>query len=90
MAPSYLQGRVAGGQPLPQVQLVPVAGRNTRMTEERRKLRTLMAFLLAMEGGWENAGMPRDVFRVVLDLLMPTWDPLRRKNAGPAPPLQES
>ena len=53
--------------------------------EESRKLRTLMASLLRVEDGWENAGMPRDVFRVVLDLLMPSWDPLRRKNAGAAP-----
>jgi len=28
--------------------------------------------------------MPRDVFRVVLDLLMPFWDPLRRKGPRPA------
>jgi len=32
-----------------------------------------------MEGGPENTGMPRDVFRgVFMDLLMPTWDPLRQ------------
>ena len=45
-----------------------------------------MAFLLGMEGGWKSAGMLRGVFRVVLDLLMPSWDPLRRRNAGAAPP----
>ena len=55
-----------------------------------KKFRNLMAFVLGMEGGPENTGMPRDVFRgVVLDLLMPTWDPLRRKSAGAAPPLQQ-
>ena len=37
-----------------------------------------MAFLLGVEGGLKNEGMPRDVFRVVLDFLMPPWDPLRR------------
>jgi len=26
--------------------------------------------------------MPRDVFRVVVELLMPFWDPLRRKAQG--------
>jgi len=34
--------------------------------------------------------MPRDVFRVVMDLLMPTWDPLGRKNAGAEPSVQQS
>ena len=43
-----------------------------------------MAFVLGMKGGWENMGMPRDVFRVVMDLLMPSWDPLRRKDVGAA------
>ena len=44
--------------------------------EERRKLRVTMAFIC----GLEREGMPRDVFRVVLDLLMPSWDPLRRRS----------
>ena len=57
--------------------------------EEDRKLRNLMAFLLGMEGGPKGEGMPRDVFWVVQDLLMPTWGPLRRKSAGAAPPLQQ-
>jgi len=26
--------------------------------------------------------MPRDVFRVVLNMLMPSWDPLRRGGVG--------
>jgi hypothetical protein len=91
-APSYLRGRAARGQPLPRVTLMPVTGgedEDDEEEEESRKLRTLMAFLLGVEGGWENAGMPRDVFRVVLDLLMPTWDPLRRKDAVAAPPVQQ-
>jgi len=95
VAPSCLQGRVARGQPLSRLAPMPVTGGQNEDEdededeEESRKLRTLVAFLLGMEGGWKNAGMPRDVFRMVLDLLMPTWDPLRRKNAGAAPPLQE-
>jgi len=70
---SYLQGRVARGQPLPSVALAPVTD-----GENKDELRTTLAFLVGMEGG----GMPRDVFRVVLDLLMPFWDPLRRKAPG--------
>ena len=84
-APSYLQGRVARGQPLPHVVLMPVLGGLHEDDEESRKLCTLLAFVLGVEGGWENAGMPRNMFRVVLDLLMPSWDPLRRKNARAAP-----
>jgi hypothetical protein len=91
-APSYLQGRAARSQLLPRVTLMPVTGgedEDDDEDEEDRKLGTLIAFLLGVEGGWENAGMPRDVFRVVLDLLMPTWDPLRRKDAVAAPPVQQ-
>ena len=69
-APSYLRGRVVCGQPLPSVALAPVAD-----GENNEELCTMLAFLVGMEGG----GMPRDVFRVVLDLVMPFWDPLRRK-----------
>jgi len=42
------------------------------------ELRTMLAWLVGVEGG----GMPRDVFRVVVELLMPFWDPLRRKAQG--------
>lgn len=44
------------------------------------KLRTTVAFLLGVEGGPEGEGMLRDVFRVVLDMQMPMWDPLRRNT----------
>jgi len=67
--PSYLQGRVARGQPLRGVALQDEGG---------RKLRRMVAFLFGMVDGPEGEGMPRDVFRVVLGLLMPAWDPLRR------------
>ena len=70
---------------MPHVVLMPVLGGLHEDDEESRKLCTLLAFVLGVEGGWENAGMPRNMFRVVLDLLMPSWDPLRRKNAGAAP-----
>ena len=91
-APSYLHGCVARGQPLLWVQLpraMPprksTSGQNKRLKEDC-KLRNLVAVLLGMEGGPKGEGMPRDVFWVVLDLLMPTWDPLRCKNAVAAPP----
>jgi len=67
--PSSLQGRVAAGLPLPAVTLAPV------MDDEKNEFRTMLAWLVGVEGG----GMPRDVFRVVVELLMPFWDPLRRK-----------
>jgi len=44
------------------------------------KLRTTVALFLEMEGGPEGEGMPRDVSRLVLDMLMPVWDPLRRNT----------
>ena len=50
--------------------------------EESRKLRTLLAFLIGMQGGPEGEGMPRDVFRVAMDLLMPSWDAFRRGVVG--------
>lgn len=53
----------------------------------RRQFHNLMTFVLGMGGGPEGGGMPRDVFRVVLDLLMPKWDSLRRGVAGMEPPV---
>jgi hypothetical protein len=46
--------------------------------EECRKLRITLAFMC----GVGREAMPRDVFWLVLDLLMPFWDPLRRKAPG--------
>ena len=62
---------------MPAVELVPVLGGQDD-EEEVIKLRTVLAFMC----GVGREGMPRDVFRVVMDLLMPSWDPLRRKDAG--------
>ena len=53
-----------------------------------RRVAPWLAFVLGMKGGPGNAGVPRDIFLVVLDLLMPTWDPLRRRGALTGPPLQ--
>jgi hypothetical protein len=85
--PSYLQARMARGEPLPRVALMPltVDQNNEDEREEGRKLRTSLAFLTGMG----HEGMPRDVFRVVMDLLMPSWDPLRRKDAGAGQPLPQ-
>jgi hypothetical protein len=66
VAPSYLQKRVAQGQTFPHVVLMPVTGSN-KLAKRPRKLRTLLAFVLGMEGGPEGEGMSRDVFRVVLN-----------------------
>jgi len=73
--PSYLRSRVLHGLPFPYVALMPA-----RSNEIEEKDRSMLAFLLGMGGGPDNTGMPRDVFRVVLDF--PTWDPLRREKTG--------
>jgi len=86
--PSYLQGRVARGKPLPRVELRRLALQRTLTggisfeSEQCRKLRNMMPFILGKGGGPEGDSMPRDVFRgVFMDLLMPSWDPLQRKRA---------
>lgn len=78
--PSYLQGRVGRGEPLPCVVLIPPleSSHTEDEDEEGRKFRSMLAFLLGMQGGPTDEGMPRDVFRIVMDLLMSSWDPLRR------------
>ena len=75
---------------MPRVALMPLTdvqtdGEEEEEEEEVRKLRTTLAFMC----GVGREGMPRDMFRVVMDLLMPPWDPLRRKNAGTVPPVQK-
>ena len=88
VAPSCLHSRPAQGKPLPGVALVPVMrGHNNgeEEEEESRKLRTTLAFMC----GVGREGMPRDVFQVVMDLLMPSSDPLTRKNTGAGQPLPQ-
>jgi len=89
VVPSCLQFRVTRGEPLPRLALIPATNDHTNGEdeEEGRKFRTMLTFLLGMRGGSEGDGTPRDVFRVVLDLLMPVWDPLR-KRGGAGPPVQ--
>lgn len=84
--PTCLQIRVTQGQPLPRVALAPLTDGLTDEEEEekRRKLRSTLAFLT----GLGRQGMPRDVFRGVMDLLMPSWDPLRWKGTCMGPPVQ--
>jgi hypothetical protein len=89
VAPSYLQQRVVRGLPLPRVAMTPLTiGQDDVDGEEGRKFRTLIMFFLGVGGGLENESMPRDVFRVVMDFLMPAWDPLRRGVAGARPQMQ--
>lgn len=45
--------------------------------EEGLKVRNLMTFVIGLGGGPRGAGMPPDVFRIVMDYTMPSWDPLR-------------
>ena len=78
VAPSCLQARVARGQPLPRlllrrVMLTPMVGGpdEDEEGEKGRKLHSLYAFLFGL-GGPKGKSMPRDVFRVVMDLLMPS------------------
>ena len=78
VAPSYLQSRV--GLPLPRVAAVEEIGEESG-GEEGREFRSLMAFVLGMQTRLQKISMPRDVFRgVFMDLLMPSWDPLRSKR----------
>ena len=79
VAPSCLQDRVTRGRPMPGVAMAAVVGgHDDGKEEECRKLHTALAFMC----GLGREGMPRDVFRVVMDLLMPPWDPLRRKGTS--------
>jgi len=74
--PSYLQARMLRGEPLPRLALAPLTSGQDEA--EDRNFHTTQTFLLGMDGGSEGEGMPRDVFWVVLDMLMPRWDLLRR------------
>ena len=89
VALSCLQGRAAHEQLLSQVVMAPlVEGLNDEDEEGGRKLHILLAFLVGIGGGPKDEGMPQDVFRVVLDLIMPAWDPLRRGVAGAGPAVR--
>jgi hypothetical protein len=85
VTPSCLQGRVVRGQALPRVMFAPLTDGPTdnEHEEESRKLRITLASLT----GLGSKAMPRDVFRVVMGFLMPSWDPLRRTAASTGQPL---
>lgn len=82
MAPSYMQNRVARCLFLPHVTMARLMDAQNDEQEGGRKVHSLMVYLLAMGGGPKGEGMPRDVFLLVLDFLMPSWDPLRRGLVG--------
>lgn len=75
--PSFLRGRVARGEPLPHVTLSALLVSNEEGVGDSQFNKAL-AFVTGMGGGPEGGGMPRDVFRVVVDMLMPRWDPQRK------------
>lgn len=83
VVPSYLQHRVIKGQPLSHVSIMPdVLDHNDEDDEEGRKFRNLLAFLVGKGGGPDGKVLPAGVFRMVLDLLMPPWDPQRKHGKG--------
>ena len=79
-APTYLQGRVARGQPLPRLVLVAVIGGHNEGEEEASKLCSMVGFILGIgiEGMPESKSLSASVFRTVMGLVMPSWDPLRK------------
>lgn len=86
VALSCLQDRLTRDEPLPCLALAPVTdGHNGKELGVGRNFPTTMEFLLGMGGGPEGVGMPQEVFREVLEFLMPSWDPLRRGMAGTQP-----
>lgn len=81
--PSHLQGRMDLALPLPRVELSPATDDGPENEVGGNcKFRTMLVFLFGMEGGPMGEGMPRDVFIGVMDLVMPSWDPMRRGLAG--------
>lgn len=65
---------------MPQIASAAITGANKGTKERRRKLRSMVACLIGMEGGPKGDGVPRKVFMLVLDFLMPSWDPLRKHD----------
>lgn len=79
---SYLQHRVANGQPLPHVSMTLDMVDHKDEDEGGRNFRNLLAFLVGKGGGPGSKDMPAGVFRIVLDLLIPSWDPRRKHGNG--------
>lgn len=62
-----------------------VGKRGWKESEEARKLRNLVASLIGLDVGVEGRAMPRlprYVFVLVMNMLMPRWDPLRKGVKG--------
>lgn len=57
--------------------LMLVVGGHDDTAEESRKLFTMLAFLVGEAAGAGGKVMPGGVFLIVMDMLMPSWDPLR-------------
>lgn len=70
VVPSYFQRRLAQGLPLPRL----VLATGYVDDEREQKLCALMGFVLGMEGGSKGQGMPPEVYRLVLALVMLAWD----------------
>ena len=83
VAPSCLQA-----QSLPRIALAPPMDDHNGEEKDEEEWEEIckLCTTLALVCGLERGGMPRDVFRVVMDLVMPAWDPLGRKNVDTAPP----
>jgi hypothetical protein len=62
-----------------------VGGKEWKVVEEARKLRNLVASLIGLDVGVEGRAMPwlpRCAFVLVMNMLMPRWDPLRKGVKG--------
>ena len=66
---------------LPRVALAPLAA-DQNNDEQTHNFRFMLQVLLGMVTGPDGMILPGDLFRVVLDFLMPTWDPLRRAGGA--------
>jgi hypothetical protein len=78
--PSFLHGCIARNSPPPRLELVQAWQSDD---EESRQFQKTMAFVLGMEDGAERKGI---LFRgVFMDLLMPAWDPLRKRGVVELP-----
>lgn len=78
---SWVQTRKDHHRPLPSVDMVVENTRHQR-NNKSRSLRKTLAFVLdtPQEMEQERRGMPKDVFLVMMDMLMPAWDPLRYRQ----------
>ena len=69
---------------MPSVVLAPVPVPDGEEARKLRVLSTTMKLLLNME----RASMPPELFRRVIDLVNPSWDPEQSSFTGTGPPVQ--